>query len=367
MRYFSCFLLLGLAAFPARTAEPAAATLTPKEIADGWIMLFDGKTTFGWQIQGDAKIENGILILGGDKPTTATTTTPFHGHVMDVEYRFKGNLSTSYFRWGESRQLTSFSILPDETKWNKLHSKGDRFFAPFTFQVGPKSTLAIRSVKLQPAGLVPVFNGKDLTGWKEHPGKKSKFSVTPEGWINIKNGPGDLQTLGEWGDFVLQIECISNGKFLNSGVFCRCRPNEYQQGYEAQIHNGFLPGPTKDYTIEEFDPVTHKSVGKKKVKYAAIDYGTGAIYRRQPARFQASKDHEWFTMTVSAVGNHFATWVNGIQVTDWTDNRPSADNARNGYRAKKGPISLQGHDPTTDLSFRNIRIAELPQAPPEKK
>ena len=36
------------------------------------------------------------------------------------------------------------------------------------------------------------------------------------------------------------------------------------------------------------------------------------------------------------------------------------DNARNGCRLEKGPISLQGHDPTTDLSFRNLRIAELP-------
>jgi hypothetical protein len=52
--------------------------------------------------------------------------------------------------------------------------------------------------------------------------------------------------------------------------------------------------------------------------------------------------------------------VNGFPVTDWTDNRPIHDNARNGCRLEKGPISLQGHDPTTDLNFRNIRIAELP-------
>jgi hypothetical protein len=28
--------------------------------------------------------------------------------------------------------------------------------------------------------------------------------------------------------------------------------------------------------------------------------------------------------------------------------------------AKPGVVSLQGHDPTTDLSFRNLRIGELP-------
>src|SRR5207248_5977546 len=128
-----------------------------------------------------------------------------------------------------------------------------------------------------------IFNGKDLTGWKEFPGRKSKFSVTPEGWININNGPGDLQTEQQWDDFVLQLDCISNGDRLNSGVFFRCRPNEYQNGYEAQIHNGFTPEATKEYTLEDYDSQTHKLVGKRKEKYQAIDYGTGAIYRRQPA------------------------------------------------------------------------------------
>jgi hypothetical protein len=131
-------------------------------------------------------------------------------------------------------------------------------------------------------------------------------------------------------------------------------------GYEAQIHNGF--GAEKDYTLEVFDPKMNKSIEKKKEKFTAIDYGTGAIYRRMPARFQAAQDNEWFTMTVVAQGRHLSTWVNGLQTVDWTDNRPLNENARKGAYLKKGPISIQGHDPTTDLLFRNIRIAELPAA-----
>jgi hypothetical protein len=117
--------------------------------------------------------------------------------------------------------------------------------------------------------------------------------------------------------------------------------------------------PEKEYAIEEYDSETHKLTGTKKVKYAAQDYGTGGIYRRMPARRAVAKDKEWFTMTVVAHGRHIATWVNGIQVVDWTDNRPENENARNGCKLGKGAISLQGHDATTDLSFRNIRIAEL--------
>jgi hypothetical protein len=107
--------------------------------------------------------------------------------------------------------------------------------------------------------------------------------------------------------------------------------------------------------------MTHKLLGKKEAMFTAVDFGTGAIYRRQPARKEVAKDKEWFTMTLIAHGNHFATWVNGIHVTDWHDHRPPSDNARTGYRAEAGHISLQGHDPTTNLSFRNFRIQEYPK------
>src|SRR5262249_44803702 len=75
------------------------------------------------------------------------------------------------------------------------------------FRAKAGATISLRNVKLLPVGHQSLFNGKDLSGWKEFPGRKSKFTVTPEGWLNIKNGPGDLQTEGRWADFVLQLEC----------------------------------------------------------------------------------------------------------------------------------------------------------------
>src|SRR5207237_1733687 len=107
------------------------------------------------------------------------------------------------------------------------------------------NSVVLRNIKLKPLDTKPLFNTKDLTGWKEFPGKKSKFSVSKEGLLNIKNGPGDLQSEGQWADFILQIDCRTNGENLNSGVFFRCIPGEYQNGYEAQIHNKFLPAPGK--------------------------------------------------------------------------------------------------------------------------
>ena len=85
-----------------------------------------------------------------------------------------------------------------------------------------------------------------------------------------------------------------------------------------------------------------------------------AIFRRQRARYVNATDEEWFAVTLNAKGNHFASWVNGLQVTDFTDDRKPDPNPRQGRRDEPGHISLQGHDPQTDASFHNLRIAPLP-------
>jgi hypothetical protein len=366
--------------------EPKPNTLTAKEIADGWILLFDGETTFGWQIDGDSSVKDGRLTLGAEKETKAMSSTGFdhyrvrfdcsgradHEIVVDNSkagnsFSQKSRINMKVSPLSDIDSSFQFSVGSDGIltgEVTKTYKPTGALVSRFLVPAGGKFQLT--DVKLQPLGLKSIFNGKDLTGWKEHPNRKSKFSVTHEGWLQIKDGPGDLQTEAQYDDFILQIECKTNGKLLNSGVFFRCRPGEYQQGYEAQIHNGFDADKPKEYVVEEYDPKTNELKDKKKIKAGAVDYGTGGIYRRIPARKQTAKDGEWFTMTVIAQGRHIATWVNGIQQVDWTDNRPLRDNARNGCRLEKGAISLQGHDPTTDLVFRNIRIVELPKLAEKK-
>jgi hypothetical protein len=393
MRRFLSLAALLLAFWPVGAAdEPKLNILTAEEIADGWVLLFDGATTFGWKGTGDAAVSaaRGALVIGGDKPATLETTTHFATCELAFECLFEEKVAEMpVVAHGVNALLRAQGAKTPLDQWIQCRIKfaGGRAeintvggnsastvmvnvdaslqTSPVQVSVPAGGKVYLRNVKLRPFGVKSIFNGENLTGWKEHPNKKSKFSVEDE-TIRIKDGPGDLQTEGEWQDFVLQIECKTNGKNLNSGVFFRCRPNEYQQGYEAQIHNGFTAEPSKEYTIETYDPETGRIASSKKEKYAAVDYGTGAIYRRMPARKQAAQDGAWFTMTVVAQGRHLATWVNGLQVVDWTDTRPVKDNARNGCKLDKGPISLQGHDPTTDLNFRHIRIGELPKQPEKK-
>src|ERR1051325_6482713 len=71
-------------AFAHHQEEPKPNTLTPKEIADGWLLLFDGETAFGWKIEGDAKVDGGWLGVGGGRARRATTTSS----LPDCEIRF---------------------------------------------------------------------------------------------------------------------------------------------------------------------------------------------------------------------------------------------------------------------------------------
>ena len=371
---FTVTLLLAVAPFSAADKDQPD-TLTPQEpntlvaqdIVNRRILLFDGDTTFGWKIEGEVKVDKGLLILGGTKDTTAALTTHFaYGNLQFdalTDDAKDAKLTFNAYNKGPFIHVAP----PGQKDWHCFHAQAESddisiwadgskgfgvrgtFDQPTTiaFHVPAGQKLVLRSIKFWPRHkLTSVFNGKDLTGWKaiKTERTKSQFSVTDQRELNIKDGPGDLQTEGQWDDFVLQLDILSKGKHLNSGVFFRCLPGEFWSGYEAQIRNQWQ--------------------GDDRTK--PVDYGTGGIYNRQPARKVVANDHEWFTMTVIAHGNHLATWVNGYPVADFTDTRPMDRSARQGTKLDKGPLSLQGHDPTTDLSFRNIHIAALPKSEEKK-
>lgn len=359
-RFFAAVAILALAApaFADDKDKPKPNTLTPKEIADGWVLLFDGETTFGWKIDGAAEVKDGALVLPKGNKVVAYPVAR-----LSTECELSVDLSgTALLHWGPKgsayehsetiKGWTTFTYRHDGKNVTVGSSNGALSAIPSARPKGAESAplciessgdteVKVRWIKLRPLNSKPLFTGKDLTGWKVNGADPkrmaSKWEVTKAGELSVKNGPGDLVTEKEFDNFVLQFECKTNGKALNSGFFFRCIPGQYQNGYEAQIQNAF----------------------KDDDRTKPADFGTGAIYRRIAARKVVSNDNEWFTMTVVANGKHIATWVNGYQVVDWTDDRKDNDNPRQGYRSAKGPISIQGHDPTTDILFRNIRIAEL--------
>lgn len=373
-------------------AKPAAPTadpprvLTDEQITAGWIALFDGQTLFGWEHgqQADWHVEDGTIVVSQGPPGLLTTTTPFGDYELHVEFKADegtnsgvflatdkepGDITTKCYELniaGGDHPFPTGSLVNRQAAAAGLGRTDWQAF-DVTVQAGHivirlddqpvldytdpqpvrrgrvglqlnQGKVAFRNVRLRPLGLESLFNGKDLTGWKSYPDMPSKFTVTAAGELHVENGSGQLETERSFGDFVLQLECMTHAPNLNSGLFFRCIPGEKMNGYESQIHNGYRDGDRNQ----------------------PLDCGTGGIFRRQNARRVVGDDLAWVHKTIIAVGPHVSVWVNGYQVTDWTDTRAADPNPRKGLRVEPGTLMIQGHDATTNLSFRNLRGGELP-------
>ena len=363
------------------------------ELAEGWIALFDGDTLFGWKAhsKADWQVKDGAIFVSGGERGLLCTTVQFDNYTLKADFRAAKNTNSGIFLRTApvvgmndiTTKCYELNIAPPDNPFptgsyvGRLKGKEvpERDGQWQSFEVtldGAKSTVKLngetvleytdpkpvgrgyiglqlnsgqvefKNIKLKPLGLSPLFNGKDLTGWKNHPESKSTFKVNDKGEIHVTStGRGVLESEKQFGDFIVQMEAISHAPELNSGLFIRSIPGEFANGYESQIHNGIKDGDRRQ----------------------PKDFGTGGIYRRVPARLVVPNDKEWFHKTIVADGPHISVWINGYQVTDWTDDRKPDKNPRNGLRTEPGTLQLQGHDPTTDLSFRNIKARELAKAP----
>ena len=371
-----------------RLPEPL---LNPEQLASGWVQLFDGQTLFGWQPNSEANwtVRNGVIHADSGAPGLLVTTVPFADYELMCDFKlaiggnsgvflrtpvtpedpaedcYELNICDSHpaFQTGSLvARKKGPADLKVEGDWHTFHvvvegpkiavkldgkpvlDFTDETSSPLVAgRIGLQMNggeIEFRNVFARPLGAKPLFNGNDLQGWREVPGGKSRFTVV-DGAIHVEDGAGFLESESTWGNFVLQAEARTNGDELNSGIFFRAESGTAENpsnGYELQIHNGSKNGN----------------------RLVPGNAGTGAIFRRSTARFVAAEDRKWCALTLVASGANFSVWVNGLQVTEWRDERSGDPNPRRGRRLRAGHISLQGHDPTTDLDFRGIRAARLP-------
>jgi hypothetical protein len=293
--------------------------LSAGEAAAGWISLFDGCTDFGWE---GARVEGGVL-RGGK---TAVRLGPC---AVRADLVRGGTITLG----GKERAVKAgaFSLKDTGASGRVVLGEG----------------VAVRSLVVRPVGLRTILPGEKGSeglpaGWKriDHPRlprpRRAEWKMDG-GILRARGGPGALEYAGKFGDLVLQVEARSRARHANGGVFFRSVPGDFMNGYEAQIYS----------RCEGDDP-------SRPARYA-----TGGLDDRQNARRLVSRDFSSFVMTVIADGPRLATWVNGHQVTSWTDMRKPHPNPRQGLRTEPGTLQLQAHDAKTDLEFRKVAVGEL--------
>jgi hypothetical protein len=364
--------------------------LTPAEISAGWVSLFDGVSLFGWQVpQGSSwQVSNGEISADAGDPNLLLT--PFALDDFELRCQFhiaSGGNSGIFLRTADNATdpaIDTYELnICDSHESHRTGSLVGRFFAPNVPAVegawhnylvrceGPRiqvwldgksivdftdqsaglrlsgrlglqyreGRVAFRNVCIRPLGLRPLFNGTDTTGWRTVPDSKAGFDVR-EGLLHISGGPGFLETEQTFQDFALKASVRINGEGLNGGIFFRTEAGTTDapsNGYELQLSNLTKNG----------DP------------NQPADFGTGAIFRRAPARRIVASDNEFLTVVLIAQADQFASWVNGWQVMTWQDQRPDDANPRKGRRLRAGHISLQGHDPATSIDFQSIHADQL--------
>jgi hypothetical protein len=370
--------------------EFVAPSLTQAEIREGWISLFDGRSLYGWDVPTETNwhVEDGTIVA--DSGEKSLLLTPFHFDDFELRCSFhvtRGGNSGIFLRtaqnssdpvkdtyelnicdshpthktgslvgrhvaenvpavegaWHDFRVVCNGPVIQvwlDEKQIVDFTDVSDavRLTGRIGLQMN-EGRAAFRNVFIRPLSLKPLLNGNDTAGWNLVPGSKSEFKVI-DGLLHVSNGPGFLETNDTFGDFVLKVEARVNGDGLNGGVFFRAKKGTEEapsHGYEFQLHNGFKDGN----------------------RTRPVDSGTGAIFRRVAARYVVADDREFLTAVLIAQGDRFGSWVNGYQVVNWQDTRAPNDNPREGRRLDPGHISLQGHDPTTNLDFKSIEIHQL--------
>lgn len=170
-----------------------------------------------------------------------------------------------------------------------------------------------------------LFNGKDLTGWRVR--RKATWSVQ-DGVLAGVGGMGHIYSDVTCSDFEVKgkFRITEQGAKANSGFYFRANPpadnpDGFPRGYEAQICNrgdaftGWLWKPGKP-------------TGK--------------------ATELLTKDGEWFSLRIRAVGEHIQIWINDKLVMTYDD-----------PEYKSGHFAIQGHNPGMKIEAKELCYRDL--------
>ena len=183
---------------------------------------------------------------------------------------------------------------------------------------------------------VALFDGKTLNGWKV--GENAATFSAKDGQIVVHGPTAHLFYEGEYHqhnfrNFELKAD-VMTFPGSNSGIYF---DTEYQdsswpkKGFEVQVNN------------------SHTDWKR-----------TGSLYNVVNVKEVYMKDNEWFTEYVKVEGKHITVKLNDRTVVDYTEPenfKPTA--AEPGHYLSSGTFALQGHDPNSEVHFKNVMVKVL--------
>jgi hypothetical protein len=173
----------------------------------------------------------------------------------------------------------------------------------------------------------PLFNGKNLDGWKPIGNTADSHWVVKQGLLVNEAHGANLQSVREFDDVKVHFE-VNCPEDANSGFYLRGR-------YEVQL---------------EYEPAGTEPPER----------GMGSIYGRiAPSKQLPRTPGKWETFDITLVGRTVTVVRNGVKVIDQKEIEGITGGALDANEGKPGPFYIQG-DHTGGLQFRNITVA-VPQ------
>ena len=184
---------------------------------------------------------------------------------------------------------------------------------------------------------ISLFNGKDLSGWKQLNGNAPYKVINGEivGFTKAGEPNSFLATTKDYGDFILELELLADTT-LNSGI-----------QFRSESKPGYMNGRVHGYQAE-FDPSARAWSGgiydeARRLWLYPLELNTMAK--------SAYKNGQWNHYRIEAIGNTMRVWLNGIPTAHLVDDM-----------TPKGFIALQVHaigkndKEGKTVRWRNIRI-----------
>ena len=191
-------------------------------------------------------------------------------------------------------------------------------------------------------GWIPMFNGRDLAGWKSNEETPGVFTVEND-VLKVSGGRAHLFYVGADGkatfrNFEFRAKVMTTPG-SNSGLYIH---TEYQasggpiKGYECQVNT------------------SHSDAKKTGGLYAVAD-----VMHNAP-----SKDNVWCDYSIKVEGRRIVIQIDGRTTADWTEpmDWDPAKTLTNmpGRKLGTGTIAIQGHDPKSTTHFKELAIRPLP-------
>ena len=371
-------------------------------LSAGWCQLFDGHTTFGWEVQDTGHYAGGQFMFGQGE----ICSDPYHPGMVYTKMPF-GDVSLRFDYWTEkdSEVFLLLKTPPNPADLNsscytivlnservsrprglllgrhglslpELRAKWDRQSDTVKDGEGTWHSARVRIEKetiqveidrqsttyfdTKPivAGHIAFLVAKgqarfyniiwqpaqtvaifDTEDGRETPWRPSNGAgLSGDNASGFRSLGGSVESQAVFGNYVLQMQYFQGNYSGNSSLFVRGLPEQKNSGYEISLQNF----PTR------LDRET------------AWGVDAGAFRQRKEARYIRAQDMQWTYLTVAVMDRQLMTWVNGVPVCEMEDKRTLPLPPDTGPYLQPGTIRLTVPENNSLFQFRQLVISPVP-------